>query len=111
MTRRCIHCLAPVTPPAEVCESCVCLLDDLGEYDDDYEPPPSPVPPPQPRPPGRFQPTVEDDRQYRDLLARRSFEPFDQVRPKQLPSHATNRWGKAIASLKRSRRDPDIPKQ
>jgi hypothetical protein len=102
-----------VTPPAEVCEACIALLSDLGEYDDDYEPPPAPPsqPAPRPRGTGRYEPTAEDDAAYRDLLARRSFEPFDQVRPKQLPSHATNRWGKAIASLKRSRRDPDIPKQ
>jgi hypothetical protein len=41
MTGRCIHCLAPVTPPAEVCGACVDLLSDLA--DDYVEPPPQPA--------------------------------------------------------------------
>jgi hypothetical protein len=102
---RCIHCLAPVTAPAEVCESCLELIADIGA-DDYVEPPPQPAPVNHT---GRFEPSPEDWAAYRELSERGSFRPFDQVRPKQLPSHARNKWGKAIAST--SRRDPDIPKQ
>jgi len=103
MPRRCIHCLAPVNPPDEVCESCLDLLSDLGE--DVVEPPPRPAP--QPHQP--FHPTAEDWAAYRTLSESGSFLPFDSIRPKQLPSHARNKWGKAIAST--SRRDPDVPKK
>jgi hypothetical protein len=103
--RKCIHCLAPVIPPAEVCPACIDLLSDLGD-DLVVEPPPRPAPVNHT---GRFEPAPEDWAAYRELSERGSFRSFDQVRPKQLPSHATNRWGKAIASW--SRRDPDIPQQ
>ena len=103
--RKCIHCLAPVTSPAEVCEACLDLLSDLGEED---EPQPQPAPIVAHRP-GPFEPSPEDWAAYREMSERGAFKPLDQVRPKQLPSHARNRWGKAIAST--LRRDPDIPKQ
>ena len=58
-------------------------------------------PPPQPAPAGhtgRFEPAAEDWAAYRELSERGSFRPFDQIRPKQLPSHARDRWGRAIAA-------------
>ena len=114
-TGRCIHCLAPLTAPAEVCKSCVDLLDDLGEYDDDYEPEPPPPPPPPPRPrprrTGRYEPTPQEIAEYEELSARGSFRPFNDVRAKEPPGHTRGRWGRAIEAEKRSRRDPDVPKQ
>ena len=107
MPRRfCIHCNGPVTPPSEVCESCVELLSDLGEEDE-----------PQPRPapvvahkPGPFEPSQADVQAYSVMSERGAFRPFDQVRPKQLPSHARNRWGKAISNWK-DVGGPDVPKK
>ena len=109
MSGRCIHCGARVAPPVEVCESCVDLLSDLGEEDEPQPmPPPPPRPAPRPRPrTGRYEPTAREIAEYEELSERGSFRPL----PKQLPHHVTNRWGKAIASLKRSRRDPDVPRQ
>lgn len=101
---RCIHCGGGVAPPVQVCQACVDLLSDLGE--DVVDPPPQPAPVNHT---GRFEPSQADVQAYCELSERGAFKPFDQVRPKQLPHHATNRWGKAIASW--SRRDPDVPKQ
>lgn len=105
--RKCIHCLAPVTSPAEVCEACLDLLSDLGEED---EPQPQPQPAPvAPHRGGPFEPSQEDWAAYRELSERGAFKPFDKIRPKERPPHVTSKWGKAIASW--SRRDPDVPKQ
>jgi hypothetical protein len=101
---RCIHCLRPGPSP---CRQCLELIADIGA-DDYVEPPPRPAPVIHT---GRFEPSQADVQAYCELSERGAFRPFDQVRPKQLPHHVTNRWGKAIASLKRSRRDPDIPTQ
>jgi hypothetical protein len=109
MLRKCIHCLGRVKPPAEICEACLDLLSDLGE-EEEPEPQPRPAPVATHRG-GPFEPSREDLQAYCELSERGSFRPFDDVRPKQRPSHATDRWGKALASLKRSRRDPDVPKQ
>jgi hypothetical protein len=102
---RCIHCLNSGMWPNEVCPRCLELLADLGE--EAYVPPPprptrrASAPQPRPEPVRPFAPTAEDDAAYRDLLSRRSFEPFHRVRPKQLPSHARDLWGKAIDAEKR----------
>lgn len=113
MTGRCIHCGARVAPPVEVCESCVDLLSDLGEEDELQPAPASDRGPAAPvKHTGRFEPTAEDDRQLLEMELRGAFRPLTQLNvPKARPSHATNKWGRAIEAEKRSRRDPDIPRQ
>lgn len=101
MTGRCIHCLAPVIPPAEVCEACLELIADIGA-DDYVEPPPRPAPVNHT---GRFEPTPEDWEAYRELSERGAFRPLSEIRPKQLPHHATNRWGRAVSAAKKRQGD------
>ena len=95
MTGRCIHCGAPLAPPRTVCPSCEDLLSDLGEYDDDYEPPP-------PRGvtlrSGRYEPSADEVRCYEELSGRGSFRPLCDVKPKAPPSWSKSKWGKAVAA-------------
>jgi|GEM_PF-2336683 hypothetical protein len=107
MTGRCIHCGSRVAAPIEVCESCLDLLSDLGE-EDEPQPQPAPI---APHRPGRFEPTQADIQAYCELSERGSFRPLGEIMPKARPSHARNKWGRAIEAEKRSRRDPDVPKQ
>jgi hypothetical protein len=93
LTERCCHCLA--VGLGNPCPDCEALMADLGDPD---EPPPQPQPAPRPRRTGPFQTSREDDAAYRDLLARRSFEPLNQVKPKAPPSWSKSKWGKAVGT-------------
>ena len=88
----CCHCCEPGPSP---CSRCKAMLAEQG----DWEPP---LPPPRGawiR--GRYEATAQEIQAYSELSARRSFEPFDQVRPKVKPGHATNRWGQAVTAWKK----------
>ena len=91
---RCIHCGGRVTPPVQVCQACQDLLSDLGE-EDEPQPQPAPVVTHQG---GRFEPTQADIQLTRKCPSAARSSRSTKCVPSSCPHHATNKWGKAIAS-------------
>lgn len=101
---KCCHCGTPGPSP---CPSCLELLSDLGEEPEELQPQPAPA---VTHRGGPFEPTQADIEAYETMSERGSFRPFTDVRPKQLPSHARNKWGRAISNWKNAGY-PDVPKK
>ena len=81
------------------------LLEGLEDETD-----PQPRPAPQPRPGQRFEPSQADIAAYSAMSERGIVPAVPDVRPKERPHHATNRWGKALKNWKNAGL-PDVPKQ